>query len=54
MMGEVANLGLGNEVVPEGFTGEDLQLGRKASRLLDMGALVACLGIGLLVLPRVP
>lgn len=57
MMSEVANFGLGNEVVPEGFTAEYLRLRRKASRLLDilcMVALVACLGIALFVLTSVP
>jgi hypothetical protein len=52
-----ANPSTGDEAVPEGFTAEDLRLGRTASKImrtLSALALVACLGIAIFVLTSVP
>jgi hypothetical protein len=46
-----------NVMVPEGFTEEDLRLGRNACRYLDIlciSALVACAGIAVFVFLNVP
>lgn len=57
MVSEVANPGVGDEVVPEGFTAEDLRLGRKVTRnlrILCVAALVVCVAIAGFVFLNVP
>lgn len=56
-MSRPANAGAGDEVVPEGFTAEDLRLGRKVSRnirVLCLLALVASVAIAGFVFVNVP
>jgi hypothetical protein len=57
MVSDSVSPGAGDEAVPEGFTEEDLRLGRRASRIIYLScgvALVACLGIAAFVLVSVP
>ena len=57
MVSDGSSSGAKDEPAPEGFTEEDLRLGRKASRTMDrfcVVALIACLGMAAFVFTNVP